>query len=197
MTPLAAAALSNPPAPSTREHILDVALALMSSRGAGDTSMRALAKACGCNVAAIYHYFPSKAALLRSVIEERQYALRLRELPEVDATLPSRARLEALILSMWHGSLEEEAIWRLLLGEGLRGDATALAVGRELLDVIEPALATWIIALFGDELDAEVTAAIVMSQLFSFFVTHLFRAPEVRDREVRAQAARIAALALP
>ncbi len=180
---------------STRENILDVALALMSTHGAGTTSMRTLAKACGCNVAAIYHYFPSKADLLRSVIEERQYALRLRELPEVDAALPPAQRLEALITSMWQGSLEEEAIWRLLLGEGLRGDDTALAVGRELLDVIEPALEGWITELFGDELDAAAMAAIVMSQLFSFFVTHLFRADAERDVEVRRQAARIAALA--
>jgi AcrR family transcriptional regulator len=183
-------------APSTREHILDVAFGLMSARGAADTSMRTLAKAAGCNVAAIYHYFPSKADLLRSVIEERQYALRLRELPEVDATLPPRQRLEALILSMWQGSLEEEAIWRLLLGEGLRGDETALAVGRELLETIEPALEAWIGVLFGDTLDAPSTAAIVMSQLFSFFVTHLFLAPEEADAEVRRQAARIAALAI-
>jgi AcrR family transcriptional regulator len=195
MTPTATAEDASPT--STREHILDVALELMSTHGAGDTSMRTLAKACGCNVAAIYHYFPSKADLLRSVIEERQYALRLRELPEVDATLPPRERLEALILSMWQGSLEEEAIWRLLLGEGLRGDETALAVGRELLDVIEPALEGWIHALFGDSLDAAATAAIVMSQLFSFFVTHLFRTADERDAEVRLQAQRIAALALP
>lgn len=183
--------------PRPREHILDVALDLMATHGAGTTSMRTLAKACGCNVAAIYHYFPSKADLLRSVIEERQYALRLRELPEVDATLPPRERLEALIAAMWQGSLEEEAIWRLLLGEGLRGDETALAVGRELLDVIEPALASWITELFGDDLDASSMAAIVMSQLFSFFVTHLFRTDVERDVEVRRQAQRIASLAFP
>ncbi len=39
--------------------------------------MRQLATACGLNVATIYHYFPSKADLLRSVMAERRYGERL------------------------------------------------------------------------------------------------------------------------
>ena len=39
---------------------------LVSERGAAGTSMRRLAAACGLNVATIYHYFPSKADLLRA-----------------------------------------------------------------------------------------------------------------------------------
>src|SRR4051812_26722313 len=58
--------------PNQREHILDVTLQLMSEQGAGRTSMRQLAAACGLNVAAIYHYFPSKDALLAAVIDERR-----------------------------------------------------------------------------------------------------------------------------
>ena len=44
----------------------------MSELGGAGTSMRRLA-ACGLNVATIYHYFPSKADLLRALIEERRY----------------------------------------------------------------------------------------------------------------------------
>jgi AcrR family transcriptional regulator len=190
-----------PPRPNQRERILDHALELMAEQGAGSTSMRQLAKACGVNVAAIYHYFPSKADLLRSVIEERQYALRLRSLPPFDATLPPRERLVELILAMWQGAKEEEAIWRLLLGEGLRGDETALQVGGELLDVIEPALRAWLDELFpADEppaVDTQAIATVVLSQLFSFFIGQLFRPEAERAEQARREAEAIAALAFP
>jgi len=57
-----------PTRPNQREHILDVALELMSEHGAATTSMRQLAKACGLQVAALYHYFESKDALLAAVV---------------------------------------------------------------------------------------------------------------------------------
>lgn len=188
------------PAPPTnqRERILDTALALMAEQGAGSTSMRQLASACGVNVAALYHYFPSKADILRSVIEERQYALRLRSLPDIDATLEPHDRLVALILAMWQGAQEEEQIWRLLLGEGLRGDETALAVGRELLEVIEPALRAWVAELFVEEsrVDVDAVATVVLGQLFSFFIGQLFHHPDQRAARARKEAEAIADLAL-
>jgi AcrR family transcriptional regulator len=182
-----------------RERILDAALGLMSEQGAGSTSMRQLARECGVNVAALYHYFPSKADLLRSVIEERQYAIRLSSLPDLDASLPPRERLVSLILAMWQGAQDEEAIWRLLLGEGLRGDETALTVSRELLEVIEPALRTWLAELFGDEpqLDTDALATVVLGQLFSFFIGQLFRPELQRDEQARREAEAIAALTFP
>jgi AcrR family transcriptional regulator len=189
--------------PNQRERILDIALGLMSEHGAGATSMRQLAAACGVNVAAIYYYFPSKAELLRSVIEERRYGLRLRELPEVDTTLAPRERLVALILAMADGAMEEEAIWRLLLGEGLRGDETALAVGRELLAALEPALEAWLVELFppteqpSTSVDIDSVATVVLAQLFSFFVGQLFRPPAQRDAAARREAEAIATLAFP
>ncbi len=183
-------------APSQRDRILDIALALMAERGASGTSMRQLAKACDLNVAAIYHYFPSKAELLRSVIEERRYGLRLQELPVVEIDPDPRRRLVILIETIWQGALEEEAIWRLLLGEGLRGDETALAVSRELLEVIEPALREWLGALFADTtLDHDAMTQVIMAQLFSFFVTHLFRPDAERAARVHQQAEAIATLA--
>jgi len=191
-----------PPRGNQRERILDEALALMAEHGAGSTSMRQLARACGVNVAALYHYFPSKADLLRSVIEERQYALRLQSLPEIDAALPPRERLVALLLDMWQGAIDEEAIWRLLLGEALRGDETALAVGRELLAVIDPALRGWLAELFPvaaadePEIDVDAVATVVLSQLLSFFIGQLFWPEDTRDEQARREAEAIATLAL-
>ena len=185
---------------SQRERILDTALDLMAEHGASATSMRKLANACNLNVAALYHYFPSKADLLRSVIEERRYGLRMQDIPPFDASLPPRERLVALILAMGQGIQEEEAIWRLLLGEALRGDVTAAAVGRDLLDVLEPAVAGWLRELFPPRagepvLDPDAVATAILGQVFSFFIDQLFRSPEAREPEARRAAEALATLA--
>jgi AcrR family transcriptional regulator len=185
---------------SQRERILDTALDLMAEHGASATSMRKLANACNLNVAALYHYFPSKADLLRSVIEERRYGLRMQDIPPIDATRPPRERLVDLILAMEAGLHEEEAIWRLLLGEALRGDGTAVAVGRDLLDVLRPAVTAWIRELFppvpGEPvLDADAVATAILGQVFSFFIDQLFRSPEAREAEARRAAEALATLA--
>ena len=180
-----------------RERILDTALGLMADQGAGSTSMRQLAKACDLNVAGIYHYFPSKADLLRSVIEERQYELKLRELPDIEIDLPPRELLVVLLVEIWRGAEAEEEIWRLLLGEGLRGDETAIAVGRELLGTIEVSLDEWLRRLFPEHADrAPVLVAIITSQLFGFFIERLFR-PAWTTADVRARSVLIAEMVFP
>jgi len=188
-------------APATqRDRILDTALDLMAEHGASATSMRSLATACNLNVAALYHYFPSKADLLRTVIEERRYGLRLQDLPAIDTTLAPRERLAALILAVSEGVRDEEQIWRLLLGEALRGDPTATAVGHEILDVLEPAFGAWLRELFPVDggtppMDHDAVASVLVGQIFSCFMTQLFRAPEVRDAAARKDAEAISALA--
>jgi AcrR family transcriptional regulator len=183
--------------PNQRQRIIDAALQLMSEQGAGATSMRQLARACGLNVAAIYHYFPSKADLLRSVIEERQYNLRLRELPVLDRGLPPQKLLAGLIEEMWLGSIAEEPIWRLLLGESLRGEENAVAVSAELLHAIEQALSVWLAELFPElEARAEAAVALIMGQLYTAFMEHLFL-PDRDLLEVRRRAELIASLVFP
>jgi len=183
--------------PNQRQRIIDAALELMSQQGAGSTSMRQLAKACDLNVAAIYHYFPSKADLLRSVIEERQYALRMRDLPVTDVDVPPAELLAQLIEEIWVGSISEEQIWRLILAESMHGDETALAVAGELLVTIEHAMHDWLARLFPDLTDrADAAVAIIMGQLYAAFMERLF-VPERDLADVRARARKIAALVYP
>ncbi len=52
----------------TRQAILDAALDLFSERGYHATSVRALAAGAGVRESAIYHYFPSKEAVLDGLI---------------------------------------------------------------------------------------------------------------------------------
>ena len=95
--------------------------------------MRQLADACDLNVATIYHYFPSKADLLRAVMEERGYPRRLGEdgpPPEVSAAPTASEAVRRLLTWLWQGTLAEESAWRLLIGEGLRGEPARTRGGR-------------------------------------------------------------------
>ena len=159
---------------AVRERILDAALGLMAEQGASATSMRQLAKACDVQVAALYHYFDSKEALLASVIAERNYAGRLAEPLAVDREAPAIDRLSQLFRNIWAGALDEEPVFRLLLGEGLRSEPAALPVGRQLLDTLRPGVTAWLADWVPEIADPAAMADILIGQLFLAFIRHLF-----------------------
>jgi len=143
---------SFPPAPGNltaggstqRQHILDTALSLMSQRGVDGTSMRDLAGAAGLNVASLYHYFPSKRELLVAVLEERGF------IADLAAARPTALRQDAadvladLLDDILRSMLEVEDFIRLMLGEVMRGDETAHAVGVELFAATQESLERWL-----------------------------------------------------
>jgi AcrR family transcriptional regulator len=142
-----------------RTRILDCALGLMSEFGSAGTSMRRLAAASGLNVATIYHYFPSKADVLRAVIDERRYGERLAsDEPPIDPDLPPSDRLVRLLNWIWNGILDETAVLRLLLGEGLRSEAAAQNSARALVETLEQSLTAWLDADFPELKRGPVTA---------------------------------------
>ena len=163
------------PRANQREHILDVALQLMSERGSSAMSMRSLAQACGVQVAAIYHYFPSKDELLRSVVEERRYSSRLVEMPlDLELTDPVEDRLRAVFDVFWQGMLTEEPVLRLLLGEGLRNEPVALPTGEALLSVFHDGVTGYLERCVPELGDREVVAQVFVAQVFSGFIRHIF-----------------------
>jgi AcrR family transcriptional regulator len=133
-------------APDQRARILDTALRLMSEHGSADTSMRRLATACGLNVATLYHYFPSKVDLVRSVIEERGYfdLLAGEDAVTFDLAAPVDERLVEFLAFLSAAMLAEEAPIRLLLGEGLRRETTAVLTVTQLLAAIDEAITRWL-----------------------------------------------------
>jgi AcrR family transcriptional regulator len=138
-----------PPRPGQRARILDAALTLVSERGSAGTSMRRLAAALGLNVATIYHYFPSKADLLRALVEEQRYGERMAaDDPRVDPALAPRARFAAFFVWVAEGTLDEEVVLRLLVGEGLRGNAVARQSAADLVAALDATLAGWLAAGF-------------------------------------------------
>ena len=181
-----------------RTRILDAALALMSEQGSAGASMRQLAAACGLNVATIYHYFPSKADLLRSVMEERRYDERLgTEPPPIDPAVPPRQRLVALLEWLWANALAEEAVWRLLVGEALRGEAAATSSAAELVDALAATLEVWLSDGFpelGTDPDRlAALARVIRGQVFALVVEHLALGG-VTPTSARARADELAAI---
>jgi AcrR family transcriptional regulator len=181
-------------APGARARILDCALGLMSERGAAGTSMRRLAGACGLNVATIYHYFPSKADVLQAVIEERRYGERMAaDEPPLNRSLPPGDRLAALLEWLWNGTLSEQAVLRLIIGEGLRGDAGAQASARNLVDALDAGLAVWMADGFPElqsrTIAPDVAARLVRRHLLALVAEHLAAGSADKD----AAAAELAA----
>jgi AcrR family transcriptional regulator len=181
-----------------RTRILDAALALMSEQGSAGASMRQLAAACGLNVATIYHYFPSKADILRSVMEERRYGERLgAEVPQLDPASPPRARLVHLLEWLWRNARDEETVWRLLIGEALRREAHATTSAVEVVEALEVTLEGWIRDGFPElQGDPGALARVVRGQVFSLVVEHLALG-DVSDAAARARADELASLVFP
>src|ERR1700720_4351717 len=122
---------------STRARILQIPLSLMSQRGVDGTSMRDLAAAAGLNVASLYHYFPSKRDLLEAVLVEHGYLPTVGNPLSPDTDPSPDAQLATPVLDV-------EDFVRLMLGEAIRGEETARAVGLDLFATFQQSLEGWV-----------------------------------------------------
>jgi len=158
-----------------RGRILDAALHLMAEQGSAGASMRQLAAACELNVATLYHYFPSKAELLESVVRERRYGERLAEdAPPIDPSVPPRERLVTLLDWLWVNALAEQLVWRLLVGEAVRGEPAATRAAAEVVDLLGITLEEWLTTGFSDvDGDPAALARVIRGQVFGLVVQHL------------------------
>ena len=151
-------------------------------------SMRQLAGASDVNVATLYHHF-------LEVGSARRRAGRT-GLPRTDAHRRPTGRAAAgatpvagltrFVLWLWGASEGEEAVWRLLIGESLRGDATARAEAMALVDGIGAAVAGWLADVVPEVAGrADRVARLVRAAIFSLIVEHLALGPDehrARDR---------------
>ena len=183
---------------SQRPRILEAARGLMARHGADGVSMRQLATECGLNVATLYHYFPSKADLLRSVIEERHYDALMQESLPIDREAPPRRRLVDLLIHVWTEALAEEEVWRLLLGESLRSDDVALRVAGGLATDLQHALDRWLADLLPEVDDRRGDiAGVITAQSLGMLLEYLLIPPASRPEAARRRANELAAVILP
>jgi AcrR family transcriptional regulator len=158
---------------STRRRILQIALTLMAQRGVDGTSMRDLASAAGLNVASLYHYFPSKRDLLESVLIEQGF-LPIRPEP-ADPESPEPLSLAELLAQIMTSMFEVEDFVRLMVGEAMRGEATARAVGVDLFASFERSIEDWVRQNRPD-LDqgpgADAVARLLSAMVVGIFIQH-------------------------
>ena len=156
---------------ATRRRILQIALTLMAQRGVDGTSMRDLASAAGLNVASLYHYFPSKRDLLESVLIEQGF-LPIRPVHMTESPAAEPLTLAQLLAEIMTSMFEVEDFVRLMVGEAMRGEATARAVGVDLFGAFESAIEDWVESNRPD-LD-EGPGAAAVARLLSAMVVGIF-----------------------
>lgn len=83
---------------SRRRQILDCSAELFAHKGIGATTVREIAVAVGVHSGALYHYFPSKEAIVTELIREYVEDLTARGRAVMDQGLAPIPRLEALVM---------------------------------------------------------------------------------------------------
>ena len=156
--------------------------------------MRDLAAAAELNVASLYHYFPSKRDLLESVLVEQGFLpLEVTVGPsrsgrpeagspsgggsepkgaDTAADTAAESDLAGLIQAILSSMFEVEDFVRLMVGEAMRGEATARSVGLDLFSNFELSIEAWV-RTHRPDLDERAGAADV-SRLISAMVIGLF-----------------------
>lgn len=81
-----------------RRQILDRSGEIFAAKGISATTVREIAEACGVYSGTLYHYFPSKDAIVTEIIRVYVEELYDRCTEVIDRHLPPIERLEALIL---------------------------------------------------------------------------------------------------
>lgn len=154
-----------------RDRILGLALSLMAETGVHAMSMRKLATACGLNVATIYHYFPSKEALVAEVVAHQSYEELLNQVPPVDPALAPPERLAALLRWVWSEMSAHDAVWKLLVGESLRGNDQMVVAAFELSTAFEQGLDRWLTDLFPELPGDRVSfTRVLRGSIYGFFL---------------------------
>jgi AcrR family transcriptional regulator len=160
--------------PSTRRRILQIALTLMAQRGVDGTSMRDLAAAANLNVASLYHYFPSKRDLLEAVLVEQGFLPieMARSEPNGNGRQNGVATLEQLLVATLDSMFEVQDFIRLMMGEAMRDESTARAVGLDLFTSFQSGMEEWV-RTHRPDLD-EQSGAPAVARLLSAMVVGIF-----------------------
>jgi AcrR family transcriptional regulator len=157
---------------ATRRRILQIALTLMAQRGVDGTSMRDLASAAGLNVASLYHYFPSKRDLLEAVLVEHGFLPVHTPRPEPREFENVESPLAQLLADILVSMFEVEDFVRLMVGEAIRAETTARAVGLDLFTTFQSSIEDWIKKHRPDL--AERDGAAPVSRMLSAMVVGIF-----------------------
>jgi AcrR family transcriptional regulator len=116
---------------TTRDRILGAAESLFASRGFHATSAKDIAREAGVASGLIFYYFPTKEALLETIVEERHFVPMLQE--ALSTGDPVESLLINLGVSLFEAYRKRDKVVRILFRE-FRQNAQLTARFRELRD---------------------------------------------------------------
>lgn len=124
------------------EELLDAALALFVEKGYAHTSVAEIARKAGVSKGAVYLYFPSKQAILESLVQRAVAPIAKRALAAADlATGDARKTLRAIltIVTTSLGDPKVFAVPRIVIREATVAPEIAEMYRRAVFDIIFPA----------------------------------------------------------
>ena len=160
-----------------REQIIEAAITLFAQQGFDGTTTRQIASSIGITEGLIFHYFPTKAALLNAVLETRHVFIgELRQFLDQAGQHPVSEVLPEIAVRWLHLLRNEAAIALVLIGvaqtnsqvyEALQG---IIQEGRERLsNYLRSRIQT---GELRTDLPVETSASMFFASLMFFFLAH-------------------------
>lgn len=164
-------------AEARRQQIVDAALRLFALQGYAATTTKSIAKDVGVTEGLIFHYFPTKADLLRAAAGQRRtFVGEVHALLTEAAGRPARDVLAEIVLGWIEAMRHQESLVTMLLVESQSNEELGQAfrgVASELVDTMAAYLQGRVAA---GELRADLptgtSARLFFSSLMMFFLTN-------------------------
>src|SRR5579884_742100 len=166
-----------------REQILDAAMHVFAEKGYTRATNKDIAREAGITAGLIYHYFDSKEALLKAMIDERSPVGMLRSLPQEMLALPPGTLLP-IVLQQALSIIESEDFVRLIrvfLPEVIHNpEMSPLGVGvlQQVLNFMADYFTTKIQSGELRQCDPNLTAQVLLGSVIGFILRRqIFRDP--------------------
>jgi AcrR family transcriptional regulator len=170
-----AAAKHDEYAQGRRELILDAALQVFANASFADAKMDGVAAIAGLSKGALYLYFPTKEALLQSLIKRYELLPELPDMVDSIRELPPSAGIPSLISRMWPLLCERKALAQVIVREIHSNPARAKLfseqVGLRAYHALATYLGRWMKRGELRRQDALATAQCLFGMLWFFLTT--------------------------
>jgi AcrR family transcriptional regulator len=195
LIPVGRPTISGEEASNRRDRVVAAAVRLFAARGVAGTSMRRIAQAVGITDATLYHYFPSKDALIEAAFRSASFQVDDLEAAFEGTAGSLRERLLA-VGEAFLAVLARDKQWtRLVVRESLRlpeaatgGDIASLldALGRRRIESLAQALGRDAAAGLVRKCDGELVAAHFFHACVGFWISEALIAQQEPSPERRA-----------
>ncbi len=164
--------------------IVEAAAKLFSEKGFDGTSIDDIAEACGVAPGLIYHYFDSKADILRALIEQKAFLPKMAEILKTPPKATVEETLTELAYAMWEMLEERREMALMMHGEMQRNPEVVKVIGRVIRTGIR-LLSEYLNAQksegkLRDDLDPEIFVRTFWGAIFESFFAHHKLSPFVR-----------------